>query len=298
MRCRGSICCGGWEGSRAFIECLPCVDRAGYPSLLRVVHCAIRLLKAGGGSGPVSAYGRGSCLGAAAYLTSFEDLGPWEAAVWAGRPSLAGFFRDSSVFIDILGVEGAEAVVTVGERLRFGVGHIRASKAVRDAIALSDALEGLIPDRGGWAPVALAGAALMEMGLPYGVEDHAVRSASLAKSAPEVMAGLGVEGADALYYAIKYHVPGSGDPGDDPELPESVAWEAEVASAILKVVAVTSNYPDPVDILVDPPRLKIGVSGKSPPHLLEASRELANLAGLRPAGLGRWGERLSSQNSN
>jgi len=268
------------------VECLPCVGGGGVPSLLRVSYCVVRLFRAGGGSVPVSAVGEGSCLGAAAFLAYFGGLGPWGAAVWVGRPSLAGFFRDVSSFIDFLGVEGAEAVVGVGERLRFGVGHVRASKAVRDALALVDVFEGVLPDKVGWAPIALAGAALMEIGLPYGVEGHAARSAALAKSAPEVLAGIGVESAEALYYAIKYHVPGSGDPRDDPELPESVAWESAVASAILKVAAVTSNYPDPVEALIDPPWLRVGVGGESPPHLLKAAEHLARLAGLRPARLG------------
>lgn len=202
-----------------------------------------------------------------------------------GYPSYTDLFRSLRTFIEYLGTDGAEAVVAVGERLRFGVGHTRASKAVRDAVALADLIRGHIPDHSGWAPLALAGAALMEIGLPYGVSGHEVRSAALAKSAPEIMAGLGLENAEGLYYTIKYHVPGSGDPRDDPEAPESVAWEAAVASAILKVVSVTSNYLDPVEAVIDPPHLFLGVGPESPPHLLKAAGHLAGLAGLRPAPL-------------
>ncbi len=287
MRCGGFVCCGGVGGSEALVECLPCVGVSGTPSLLRSVYCGVRLFRAGADRVPTSAVGEGSCLGAGTYLVSFAGVCPWDAAVWVGRPSLAGFFRDAAVFIDVLGVDGAEAVVAVGERLRFGVGHLRASKAVRDAIALVDLLDEVLPDKGGWAPLALAGAALMEIGLPYGVEGHAVRSAALAKSAPEVMAGLGPENAEGLYYAIKYHVPGSGDPRDDPEAPESVAWDAAVASAILKVVAVSANYLDPVEAIIEPPHLYIGVGAESPPHLLRAAEDIARLAGLSPAPLRR-----------
>lgn len=219
-------------------------------------------------------------------MVAFGGVSPWGAAVWVGRPSLEGFFRDVAVFFDVLGVDGAEAVVAVGERLRFGVGHLRASKAVRDAVALVDLVGGVLPDRSGWAPLALAGAALMEIGLPYGVVGHEVRSAALAKSAPEVMAGLGPETAEGLYYAIKYHVPGSGDPRDDPEAPESVVWEAAVAAGILKVVAVSSNYPGRVEGVIEPPRLRIGVGGFSPPELVRAAEPLARMAGLSPAPLG------------
>ncbi len=255
--------------------------------MLRSVYCGVRLFRAGADRVPTSAIGAGSCFGAGAYLVAFGGVSPWDAAVWVGRPSLAGFFRDVAVFVDVLGVDGAEAVVAVGERLRFGVGHLRASKAVRDAIALVDLLTGVLPDRGGWAPLALAGAALMEIGLPYGVGGHEVRSAALAKSAPEILAGLGYENAEGLYYAIKYHAPGSGDPRDDPDAPESVAWDAAVASAILKVVAVSSNYLDPVEAVIEPPHLRIGVGPESPPHLLKAAEHLARLAGLYPAPIRR-----------
>lgn len=286
MRCRGFICCDGVRGSESLLECLPCVGSGGV-SLLRSVYCGVRLFRAGAERVPTSAVGAGSCFGAGAYLVAFGGLSPWDVAVWVGRPSLAGFFRDVAVFVNVLGVDGAEAVVAVGERLRFGVGHLRASKAVRDAIALIDLFKDILPDRGGWAPLTLAGAALMEIGLPYGVSGHEVRSAALAKSAPEIVAGIGHENAEGLYYAIKYHVPGPGDPRDDPEAPESIVWDAAVASAILKVVSVTSNYPDPVEAVIDPPYLLLGVGPESSPHLLKAAKHLARLAGLSPATLRR-----------